>query len=64
MSKPNGPLVDTEVAAVAAGVAPATIRDWARRGLLRRRGGSERRPKWDLREVRAARDADKPRRPT
>lgn len=55
-------LVPTEVAAIAAGVAPSTIRDWARRGLIQRAGGSPRRPLWDLREVRRARDAPKPRR--
>lgn len=32
----GGPVVDTATAAVAAGVEPATIRDWARRGILPR----------------------------
>lgn len=57
-------LVDTKVAALAVGVDPATIRDWRRRGLLAARGGSPRRPLYDLRDVRRARDAPKPRRPT
>lgn len=34
MTEPT--IVDTATAAVAAGVEPATIRDWARRGILPR----------------------------
>lgn len=55
-------LVPTDLAALAAGVSPATIRDWRRRGLLAVRGGTPRRPLYDLRDVRWARDAPKPRR--
>ena len=44
--------VDTNAAALAAGVKPATIRDWARRGLLCRVGSDNRaRALWDLDQV-------------
>jgi hypothetical protein len=48
-------------AAAAAGVEPATIRDWFRRGLLTRHG-STRRALVDLDELVVALDAEKPRR--
>ena len=57
-------LVPTHIAALAAGVSPATIRDWRRRGLLHPAGGTSRQPLYDVRDVRRARDAPKPRRPT
>lgn len=43
-------LVDTEAAAFAAGVAPATIRDWCRAHQLTRHG-TRRKAMWDLAEV-------------
>lgn len=33
-----GTLVDSQAAAVAAGVSPATVRSWARRGRIERHG--------------------------
>lgn len=59
---PAAPLVPTAVAALAAGVTAATIRDWRRRGLLERKGGTPRRPLYDLRDIKVARDSPKPRR--
>ncbi|MEU6702549.1 hypothetical protein [Streptomyces wuyuanensis] len=53
----------TSMAAMAAGVQPATIRDWVRRGILTRCGGSPKRPIYRLADVTAARDAAKPTRP-
>ncbi|MFB7171099.1 MerR family transcriptional regulator [Streptomyces sp. NPDC056254] len=53
-------LVTTTTAALACGVQPATIRDWVRRGLLARVGGTPKRPIYRLRDVLAARDAPKP----
>lgn len=44
------------------GVRPSTIRDWARRGLIRRAGGTTRRPLWNAWDVRMAAQAEKPRR--
>jgi DNA-binding transcriptional MerR regulator len=43
--------VDTVAAALAAGVSPSTIRTWADRGLLQRRGRRQRRTLYDLGEV-------------
>lgn len=53
----------TSTAALACGVQPATIRDWVRRGLLARIGGTPKRPIYRLQDVIAARDAPKPTRP-
>lgn len=50
----------TRLAALCAGVAPATIRDWVRRGLLTRCGGSPKRPLYRVADVEAARYAAKP----
>jgi hypothetical protein len=45
-------LVDTQAAAVAVGVAPVTVRSWAHRGWLERKGtGSGNRAVWDLGKV-------------
>lgn len=55
-------LVPTRVAACAADVTPATIRDWHRRGIITPAGGSPRRPLWDLYDIRRAVDTPKPRR--
>ncbi|MEV3946988.1 hypothetical protein AB0K57_04900 [Streptomyces halstedii] len=59
---PIGTLTTT-MAAQSADVAPATIRDWVRRGLLTRCGGSPKRPIYRLADVEAARYAAKPTRP-
>lgn len=59
---PIGTLTTT-MAAQSADVAPATIRDWVRRGLLTRCGGSPKRPIYRLADVQAARHAAKPTRP-
>ena len=59
---PSGTLT-TSMAALAAGVKPATIRDWVRRGVLTRCGGSPKRPIYRLEDVEAARYAAKPTRP-
>ncbi|MBV7671389.1 helix-turn-helix domain-containing protein [Streptomyces halstedii] len=59
---PIGTLTTT-MAAQSADVAPATIRDWVRRGLLTRCGGSPKRPIYRLADVQAARYAAKPTRP-
>ncbi|MEV0441820.1 helix-turn-helix domain-containing protein [Streptomyces spectabilis] len=61
-SLPPG-LLTTRQAAQACGVAPATIRDWVRRDLLRRAGGSPRRPYYRVDDVTAAKSAAKPTRP-
>ncbi|MCY0943551.1 MerR family transcriptional regulator [Streptomyces antarcticus] len=53
----------TSMAAMSAGVQPATIRDWVRRGLLARCGGTPKRPIYRLADVEAARYAAKPNRP-
>ncbi|MFB6424655.1 hypothetical protein ACFCXC_14865 [Streptomyces microflavus] len=50
----------TRLAALNSGVQPATIRDWVRRGLLARCGGTPRRPLYRLADVEAARAAAKP----
>ncbi len=49
-------LVSTKEAAEALGVAPATIWDWRRQGLVE----PARRNRWDLRALRAAQRAPKP----
>lgn len=53
----------TRLAALNSGVQPATIRDWVRRGLLTRCGGTPKRPLYRLADVEAARAAAKPTRP-
>ncbi|CUW29685.1 MULTISPECIES: MerR family transcriptional regulator [Streptomyces] len=58
-SLPPG-LLTTSLAARAAGVEPATIRDWVRRGILQRAGGSPRRPVYTVQAVTAAKLAAKP----
>jgi hypothetical protein len=55
-------LVPTALAAQALSVHAATIRDWRRRGLAQPKGGSPRRPLWDLADLRRAQLASKPRR--
>ncbi|MET7643034.1 hypothetical protein ABZS83_05195 [Streptomyces sp. NPDC005426] len=50
----------TSMAAMSAGVQPATIRDWVRRGILTRCGGSPKRPLYRVADVEAARYAAKP----
>ncbi|MFB7473995.1 MerR family transcriptional regulator [Kitasatospora sp. NPDC056184] len=62
LSLPPG-LLTTSLAARAAGVAPATIRDWVRRGILTRSGGTPKRPIYRVADVQAARRAAKPTRP-
>ncbi|MEU1421488.1 hypothetical protein [Kitasatospora sp. NPDC005751] len=62
LSLPPGYLT-TSLAAEAAGVAPATIRDWVRRGILTRCGGTPKRPIYRVAAVHAARHAAKPNRP-
>lgn len=56
---PRG-LLTTKLAALNCGVEPATIRDWVRRGILTRCGGSPKRPLYRLADVEAARYAAKP----
>jgi hypothetical protein len=58
-SLPPG-LLTTSLAAKACGVEPATIRDWVRRGVLTRCGGSPRRPMYRVEDVIAAKTAPKP----
>lgn len=50
-------ILDTALAAIAAGVAPATIRDWRRRGLLKPCGGTPRRPLYRAADLAAAQEA-------
>ncbi|MEU1496070.1 hypothetical protein [Streptomyces sp. NPDC005732] len=61
-SLPPGKLTTTQ-AAMACGVDPSTIRDWVRRGILTRCGGSPRRPIYRVQDVIAAKTAPKPSRP-
>lgn len=60
-SPPRGTLT-TSMAAMACGVTTATIRDWVRRGILTRCGGSPKRPVYRLDDVIAAKHAPKPKR--
>ncbi|MYV62894.1 hypothetical protein GTW37_30185 [Streptomyces sp. SID4931] len=62
MEYPRPPIgtLTTRLAALSAGAAPATIRDWVRRGLLTRCGGTPKRPIYRLADVEAARHAAKP----
>lgn len=55
-------LLTTAEAALVCDVAPATIRDWHRRGLIQRRGTIPMGPTWSMRELAQAREAPKPRR--
>lgn len=59
LSTPPG-LLTTSLAAKACGVEPGTIRDWVRRDLLQRCGGSPRRPLYRVEDVWAAKNAPKP----
>ncbi|MDV5147194.1 hypothetical protein R1T08_24205 [Streptomyces sp. SBC-4] len=59
LTPPAGTLT-TSLAALSAGVKPATIRDWVRRGILTRCGGSPLRPLYRIEDVQAARAAAKP----
>jgi hypothetical protein len=61
--QPPAGTLTTSMAAVAAGVQPATIRDWVRRGILARCGGSPKRPVYRITDVEIARSATKPNRP-
>jgi predicted site-specific integrase-resolvase len=56
---PPGTLT-TKLAALSCGVEPATIRDWVRRGILTRCGGTAKRPIYRREDVIAAREAAKP----
>lgn len=50
-------VVNTDAAALHLGVAPATVRDWKRRGLLEPVGGTQRHPLWRVEDLdRAARE--------
>ena len=55
-------LLPADLAALAAGVQPSTLRDWRRRGLITPAGGTARHPLYDLADLHAARQAPKPRR--
>lgn len=55
-------LLPPDIAALAVGVKPATLRDWRRRGLLTPVGGTERRPLYALADLHTAKHAAKPRR--
>ncbi|WP_327162847.1 hypothetical protein [Streptomyces zaomyceticus] len=58
--QPPAGTLTTSLAALAAGVQPATIRDWVRRGILTRCGGTPLRPLYRVEAVQAARQAAKP----
>ncbi|MFD8640833.1 hypothetical protein ACFV14_11045 [Streptomyces zaomyceticus] len=58
--QPPAGTLTTSLAALAAGVRPATIRDWVRRGILTRCGGTPLRPLYRVEDVQAARAASKP----
>jgi hypothetical protein len=62
LQPPSGTLT-TSMAALSAGVQPATIRDWVRRGILTRCGGTPKRPVYRIDDVQTARAATKPTRP-
>nr|AFI44025.1 regulatory protein MerR [Streptomyces sp. FR1] len=55
-------VLPADLAALATGVQPATIRDWRRRGLIKPVGGTPRRPLYALADLHAAKQAPKPRR--
>ncbi|MFJ9662831.1 hypothetical protein ACIRPR_33390 [Streptomyces griseoflavus] len=50
-------LLPAELAALAVGVKPGTLRVWRFRGHLQPAGGTERRPLYDLRDLHAAKQA-------
>lgn len=54
-------LLPPELAAIAVGVKPSTLRVWRHRGLLQPAGGTERRPLYALEDLYAAQQAPKPR---
>lgn len=54
-------LLPADLAALAVGRKPATLRDWRRRGLIAPAGGTPRHPLYALGELQAARDLPKPR---
>ncbi|MFJ3948993.1 hypothetical protein ACIPXV_02840 [Streptomyces libani] len=62
LALPPGYLTTT-MAAMAVGRRPATIRDWVRRGILQRAGGTPKRPYFRVEAVQAAAVAAKPSRP-
>ncbi|MEV6124861.1 MerR family transcriptional regulator [Streptomyces sp. NPDC052077] len=62
ISLPPG-LLTTSMAARLCGVTPATIRDWVRRGILTRAGGTPRRPYYRVSDVVTAKSTAKPSRP-
>jgi DNA-binding transcriptional MerR regulator len=55
-------VLPADLAALAAGVKPSTLRDWRRRGLITPVGGTERRPLYALADLHTAKQAAKPRR--
>ena len=57
-------LLPTDVAASAVGVETSTLRDWVRRGLLNRAGGTVRKPLWRASDLLKAQAAAKPRHAT
>lgn len=57
-------LLTTDLAALAAGVQPATIRDWKRRGILTPASGTDRHPLYAVADIRQAQRTLKPRRVT
>lgn len=62
LSLPPG-LLTASMAARLCSVQPATIRDWVRRGILTRAGGTPKRPYYRVNDVVQARFAAKPSRP-
>jgi DNA-binding transcriptional MerR regulator len=50
-----------DLAALALGVKPGTLRVWRYRGLIQPIGGTPRRPLYSIADLRAAQAADKPR---
>lgn len=54
-------VLPAELAAVAVGVKPGTLRVWRHRGLITPVGGTARHPHYALADLIAARDAPKPR---
>lgn len=51
-----------DLAALAAGITPATLRDWRRRGLITPVGGTARRPLYAVADLHRAQQAPKSRR--
>lgn len=54
-------LLPADLAALAVGVKPGTLRVWRHRGLLTPAGGTTRRPLYALADLHKAKHADKPR---